>query len=74
MNPSQLIAALNSMSVGDLESIRAKLAEAGEACRRLGQVELADRLDLAREALATADLRTYRKQVETVISRLGHLR
>lgn len=74
MNPSQLIAALNSMSVGDVESIRSKLAEAEEACRRLGQDELADRLDQARKALSAADLRTYRKLVETVISRLGHLR
>lgn len=74
MNPSQLIAALNSMAVGDLDSIRAKLAEAADGCRRLGQEELADRLDQARQALAAADLRTYRKQVETVISRLGHLR
>lgn len=74
MNTSQLIAFLNALDVGELGSVRAKLDEARAACDDLGQPELADKLDEARTALAGADLKTYRKRVETVVARLGHLR
>ncbi len=74
MNPSQLIAALNALTFGDLARLRSKLAEAADACRRIGQEDLAARLEQAGSALESGDLKTYRRQVETVISRLGHLR
>ncbi len=74
MNPSQLIAALNALTFGDLERLRSKLAEAADACRGIGQDDLAARLDEAGSALGSGDVKTYRRQVETVISRLGHLR
>ena len=74
MKPSQLIAALNSINVGELDGVRAKLAEARQACAGLQQEELADKLTEAEAALLQADLDTYRKRVETVIARLGHLR
>ena len=74
MTPSQLIAFLNAMSVGDLVSLRAKLEEARQACLALGLPDLADRLAEAGSALAAADLKTYRRAVETVVSRLGHVR
>ncbi len=74
MDESSLIALLNSLSVGELDSLQAKLQEGEQGCRDLGHAELADRLSQARQALLQCDIRSYRKQVETVVSRLGHLR
>ena len=74
MTPGQLIAYLNAMSCGDLEGLAAKLDEAGRACTALKQGELADKLGEAREALLEGDLKGYRKRVETVVARLGHLK
>jgi hypothetical protein len=74
MNPSQLITHLNSLEIGELDGIRTKLVEARRACADLAQGELERQLAEADEALGRADLRTYRKRVETVIARLGHLR
>lgn len=72
--PSQIIALLNSLSLGDLDAIRAKLEEASSACDALGRDELAAVLVEARAALSSGDLKTYRKRVETAVARLGHLR
>jgi hypothetical protein len=74
MTPSQLIAFLNSLCLGDVGSLGAKLEEAGAACSQLGQSELASHLGEARVALSGGDVKTYRKRIETVVSRLGHLR
>ena len=74
MNPSQLIAHLNSIAVGDLETIRTKLSVAREACLELEQGELAETLSSAAQSLDEADLKTYRRRLETVVSKLGHLR
>jgi hypothetical protein len=74
MDYSKLIAALNALDVGELDGLRAKLAEAKQACVDLDQRELANKLIEAEEALLRADLATYRKRVETVIARMGHLR
>jgi hypothetical protein len=74
VTPGQLIALLNSMSCGDLEALSAKLAEAGKECATLGQDDLEQMLAEARDALLSADLKTYRKRVETVVARLGHLK
>ena len=74
MNASQLIAHLNSMSVGALDGLAAKLEQARRACLELEQVELADKLVEAGRALDVADLKTFRKRLETVVARLGHLR
>lgn len=73
-SPSRIIAVLNSLHVGAMDVIRDKLDEARHACLELDQVELAARLDEATSALQRADLKTYRKRVEFVIARLGHLR
>ena len=70
----QLIAFLNAIQVGPLEEIRGKLGEARGRCVDLGQLELADKLAEAQAALDAVDLKTYRKRIETVISRLGHLK
>ena len=74
MDPSKIIACLNSISVGDLDVVRAKLGEAREACGELDQADLVEKLDEAERALGSADLKTYRKRIETVVARLGHLR
>jgi hypothetical protein len=72
--PSQVIALLNALTHGDLEAIRAKLAEARGACETLGHGDVASIVDEAHGALAGGDLKTYRKKVETAVAKLGHLR
>lgn len=74
MDPSQLIAHLNAMNVGEMDGILTRLDQARAACVDLDQEELAQKLMEAEEALGRADLKTYRKRVETVIAKLGHLR
>jgi hypothetical protein len=74
LNASQLIAFLNAINVGELDGIRAKLAMARRSCVCLEQGDLAGKLSEAEEALFDADMKTYRKRIETVISRLGHIR
>jgi hypothetical protein len=73
-SPSQVIALLNALTLGDLDAIRAKLDEAAEACEQLGHAEVAGIVAEARGALAGGDLKTYRKRVETAVAKLGHLR
>ncbi len=71
---SKIIASLNALSLGKMEVIGANLAEAREACLELDETELADRLGEAHCALLRGDVMTYRKRVESVVSRLGHRR
>ena len=73
-SPSQVIAALNALTHGDLDAIRAKLAEARGACEKLGHAEVASIVAEAHGALTGGDLKTYRKKVETAVAKLGHLR
>ena len=73
-NASRIIASLNSLSLGKMEAIGDKLDEVRKACLELEETELADRLGQARGALLRGDVKTYRKRVESVISRLGHRR
>jgi len=74
MNPAQLITYLNSIEIGEMDQIRGKLGEAREACNELSQHQLAEQIDEAEAALQRADVQTYRKRLETVIARLGHLK
>jgi hypothetical protein len=74
MTPAQIIGSLNALHLGELDSIRSTLQEARRACLELRQERLAQHLEEADQALRRADLRTYRKRVETVIARLGHLK
>jgi hypothetical protein len=74
MTPTQVIALLNSLNVGDLDALRSKLDEARAQCATLGHEEVALVVAEARQALVSGDLRTYRKRVETAVARLGHLR
>ena len=70
----QLLASLNALKVGDLDSIGVRLSEARQACEGLGQPELAASLNEADDALAAGDVRLFRKRVQHVVARLGHLR
>jgi len=72
--PAKIIATLNALNVGEMDLIRAKLDRARQDCLDLEQEELAARLGEASSALLKADLKTYRKRVESVISQLGHLK
>ena len=74
MTPAQIIGSLNALHRGELDIIRSTLNEARLACLELREETLAQQLDEADQALRRADLRTYRKRVETVSSRLGHLK
>jgi len=74
MDTSKLIAHLNALNLGEMDAIRDKLEQARQACLDLQQAELAGYLGDASRALSNADLKTYRKRVETVIARLGHIR
>jgi hypothetical protein len=74
LSSHDLIAHLNAIRVGDLGGIREKIEQAKEGCVRLAQPELAELLQEALAALDVADVKTYRRRVETVVSRLGHLR
>ena len=74
MNAGQLVAYLNSIRFGEIESVRAKLDRAREACCELNLAELVDSIDDASRALKQDDLKTFRKRVESVVARLGHLK
>ena len=74
MDASQLVVYLNSIDVGQLDKIESKLELAQQACISIDQEEMARKLREAGEALHRADMKTYRKRLETVIARLGHIR
>ena len=69
-----LIAALNSIDVGELGSIRDQLGEVRAELARLELEELVGRLDECLAALGRGDVKNFRRLKETVVSRLGHLR
>jgi len=54
--------------------LKAKLREAEGACQALERPDLAACVEEAAAALHQVDLKTYRRKIETVVSRLGHLR
>lgn len=74
ISSNDLIAHLNAIRVGDLGGIREKIELAKRGCEQLAQPELAEMLQEALAALDVADVKTYRRRVETVVSKLGHLR
>jgi hypothetical protein len=70
----QLIAYLNALTFGDLEALASKLETARSACLALGHAEIAEIIESARGALGVGDVRTYRRRLETAVSRLGHVK
>ena len=73
MNARQLIAFINAIQVGDLDRIEGKLTEAKAACEAMGQADLAESLTEAQTALDGLDMKLFRKRVQHVVARLGHL-
>jgi hypothetical protein len=74
MEVEKLIAGLNALNLGELDGLRSRLAHLRQACREIDQLELAAMLEEADAALEVADMKIYRKRLETVIARLGHLK
>ena len=70
----EIIVSLNSLGVGDLDSIRGKIRAVRQEIRAQGQDELADRLDDASAALDRGQLTEYRRLLAQVVSKIGHLR
>ncbi|TDI35483.1 MAG: hypothetical protein E2P03_00710 [Acidobacteria bacterium] len=68
------ISILNSLAMGDLERIRQHLQEVGASLAAGGEAELAEMLSEAENALGRGDAPLFRKRVQHVVSRLGHLR
>lgn len=71
---SHAISTLNSLSMGDLERIRERLQEVGTRLADCGEAELSGMLSEAEAALGRGDAPLFRKRVQHVVSRLGHLR
>ncbi len=74
MTAEQLIAFLNALTFGDLAAVLEKLDQARSACEALGQAGIAGVVEEARAALRSGDVRTYRRKIETAVSRLGHVK
>lgn len=69
-----VIASLNNLNVGRLDSIADQLRSAREALEARGEAELVTKLDACRDALFRGELDEFRRLRETIVSRLGHLR
>lgn len=69
-----LIATLNTIELGDLAKIEARLLEIREELVDRELDELVEKLDESRAALHEGDLQTFRRLKATIVSRLGHLR
>jgi hypothetical protein len=73
-NVDALIATLNTIEVGEIDSIRTQLLDVREELGRRDLVDLVTKLDECLAALADADLKNFRRLKESIVSRLGHLR
>jgi len=71
---NKAIGALNSLRVGELGRILVRLGEVQGTLENIGEPGLLDALEQAREAISKGDLPIFRKHVQHVVSRLGHLR
>ena len=69
-----LITELNSLGVGSLDAIQAKLRQCIETLEGIGHPELVERLEEGSRMLAQGDLPGFRKAVNHVVSKLGHIK
>jgi hypothetical protein len=69
-----MIATLNTIEVGELDSIRKQMFEVRTELERCRYGELVEKLDECLGALGRGDLKDFRRLKETIVSRLGHLR
>ena len=69
-----MIATLNTIEVGELDSIRKQMSEVRAELERCSYGELVEKIDECLGALRRGDLKDFRRLKETIVSRLGHLR
>ncbi len=69
-----LIATLNTIELGNVDEIRARLLEIREELEQRELAELVGKLDQSLSALGRGDLQDFRRLKATIVSRLGHLR
>ena len=69
-----LIATLNTIELGNVDKIRARLLEIREELEQRELTELVGKLDESLSALGRGDLQDFRRVKATIVSRLGHLR
>ena len=70
----QAISTLNSIQVGDLDTIARRLQEVRGLLQELDQGALLDTIDEAQQAIMRGDAPLFRKRLQHVVSKLGHLR
>ncbi len=73
-NVDTLIATLNHLDVGDVDSIRLRLRSVRQELESRGLAELVEKADRCLAALGQGDLQEFRRLKATIVSRLGHLR
>lgn len=73
-NIDSMIATLNTIEVGELETIQDQLLEVRAELHHRELDELVAKLDDCLVALRRGDLKNFRRVKETIVSRLGHLR
>ena len=73
-NVDAMIATLNTIEVGELDSIRKQMSEVRAELERCSYGELVEKIDECLGALSRGDLKDFRRLKETIVSRLGHLR
>jgi hypothetical protein len=69
-----ILASLNALRLGEMSHLRAELARAEDALAGLGQADLAGRVAEARQALATGQIKEFRRAIANVTARLGHVK
>ena len=69
-----LIATLNNLELGHLESIRTRLGSVRAELSKRELGELVAKLDECLSALGQGDLTSFRRLKASIVSRLGHLR
>jgi len=74
MDIKGLIDVLNNLTVGELATLRSRLAEVREEVAARGLDEIVAILDEARARLDALDVKGFRKKVQHAVSRLGHVR
>lgn len=74
MQTRGLIDTLNNLSLGELALVTRRVGEVRDEVLAMDQVEIAAILDESLACLAAGDLRTFRKRINTAVSRLGHLK
>ncbi len=70
----RIISTLNSIHLGELDRIVRRLDEVRDVLQDLEKPELEDYVNKARAAIQGGDLPLFRKRIQHVVSRLGHLR